>query len=213
MSGPWNPEDDFGTVTDGLVAVRLTRPGTSIAVDVPYALARPTQLVRVERSDGQYTVHDLIWHLPADELPVAPQPGDLILLGQERWTVLSVQAAALGNRWRCVARNLAALWGLDQYLDVEEALFAQGEQGDERPQWRTTRAGVRAKIQPVASAMSGEPGRSATVTRYRIYCAEPLELTHRHRLRGPDGTIYQILAVQKPERIDAMLEIEVERRQ
>lgn len=210
MSAGFDPGDDFAQVADGLVTVRFLRPGTSIAADVTHALSRPTQLLHVERSDWQYTVHDQVWHLPTAELPVAPQPGDVVVAGDERWTVLAAQATALGRRWRCVCRNLVALLGLDQYIDVQEAVFALGEQGDQRPSWRTTQAGVPAKIQLVTTDVTSDHARAATVTRYRIYCAEPLELTHRHRLRGPDGVIYQIVAVQKAARIDTRIEIEAE---
>jgi hypothetical protein len=212
MAAAFDPADDFARVTDGLVPVTFLRPGTSLTAAVSHALVHATRLINVERSDGQYSTHDVVWHVPSEELPVAPRPGDVLVAGDgQRWTVLVVQRATLDSRWRCVCRNLSRMHGLDQYIDIEKASYTKGEQGEAAAAWHVWRTGLRAKIQPVGSEATREHDHPTTIERYRIYCAEDLELDHHHRIRGPDGTTYRVLGTTKPDRIDALLEINVVR--
>ncbi len=209
MSASFDPGNDFADVTDGLELVTLRRPGTSILVSDIHALPRAAHLVSVERSDGQYATHDVVWHLPAGQLPVAPQPGDVLVAADDCcWTVLTAQKATLASRWRCVCRNLAALHGLDLYIDIQQASYHKDDHGQEQIAWHTWRAGLRAKIQPNTAKTTDTHDHPATVARYRIYCAEDLDLNHHHRIRGPDGTTYQVLGMTKAQRIDALLEID-----
>lgn len=212
MTVSFSPGDDFARAIDGLQSVTFLRPGTSLRVEVVHALVHPAHLVHVERSDGQYPTRDAVWHLPLDELPISPRPGDLVLESDRRqWTVLAVQRVTLGQRWRCVCRNLVELYRLDQYIDLQRATYRKGEQGEELPSWQTWRTGVRARIQPQETQTTSQHDRPVTRSRYKIFCLEDLQLTHHDRIRGPDGTVYQVLGTTRARRIDAALEIDAEK--
>jgi len=206
-----DPSNDFLRVTDGLAAVTVTRPGRSGSTAVTHALRQQLRTREAEASAGRYTASDVAWHLPVSELAEAPRPGDVICDAEgEHWTVLDAQKTALASRWRCVARNLAVCHALDQYVDVEKAVYAKGDGGAEEPAWHTWRTGLRAKIQPAAVEVASQHGRTAAAARYKVFLTEDLALDHSHRIRAPDGTLYRVLACGKAGRIDALLEVDVQ---
>jgi len=209
MALSFDPGEDLAQVADGLEAVTLTRPGSSVAVAIGRALRSAVGDRLIAESAGRYMSTDMAWHLPAAELPEEPQSGDVIVDAEDRrWTVLDVEKKSLGTRWRCVARNLAVLHGLDAYVDLEKAVVSKGPAGAEKLRWRTWRTGLSARIQPVEAAIRGEQDRRVTETRFKIFLAQHLPLDRSHRVRGPDGAIYRIAGVRKPDRIDALVEID-----
>ena len=76
-----------------------------------------------------------------------------------------------------------------------------------RQTWKT---GIWGRIQPLAAETRiGDQSRE-TLTRCRVYVEEQLALDHRHRILGPDGTLYRVLRTTSAERIGELPTIEVE---
>ena len=212
MALEFDPNEDLAGVTDGLVAVTVTRPGSSTSTEVAHALRRMVRTREAEESEGRYTAGDVTWHLPASELAFAPRPGDVIVdTDGQRWTVLDVQHTALGDRWRCVSRNLAVVHGLDEYVDVEKATYAKGDGGADEPTWRVWRTGLRAKIQPARVLVKDEHEQRTAAAEFKVFLAEDLAVDHTHRVKGPDGTRYRVTGYRKADRIDALTEIDAKR--
>ena len=212
MAIEFDPSDDLAGVVDGLTSVTVTRPGRSATTEVAHALRRPIQTREAEASKGRYTASDVAWHLPASEMPTAPRPGDVIVDdGGRRWTVLEVKKTMLDARWRCVARNLAVVHGLDQYVDVEKATYTKGEGGADRPAWQVWKTGLRARIQPAEVEVRNEHNGRVTASGFRVFVAEELAVDHTHRIKGPDGAVYRVIGYRKADRIDALVEIDVVR--
>jgi len=212
MTLPFDPGSDLARVADGLETVTVTRPGSSAATVVTGALRSVVHSRQVAESAGQYTVGDVAWHLPAGELAGSPQVGDVIIdAADQRWTVLRVQKTSLATRWRCVARNLAVVHGLDAYIDIEKATVAKGEGGAETRSWHTWKTGLRAKIQPAGMQVRREHDREVSRARFTIYLAHDLDLDRSHRVRGPDRAVYHVIGTRKADRVDALMEIDVVR--
>ncbi len=208
----FDPSDDFAAVTDGLVPVTVMRPGSSARTDVAGALRQAVRAREIDQSPGRFESGDVVWHLPAAELPEPPQPGDVILDPDGvRWTVLDVRHRVLGSRWRCVARNLALFHGLDDYVDIEKAGYTKGSGGADEVAWHVWRAGLRARIEPLDAAVRAEHGKQSAAARFRVYLAEDVPVDHLHRIKAADGTVYAITGHRKAERIDALMEIDVVR--
>ncbi|MCR4415272.1 MAG: head-tail adaptor protein [Thermoguttaceae bacterium] len=208
----FDPSDDFPDVIDGLEAVTLVRADGSPGAAVPGALRLATRSREAAACAGHYRASDAVWNLPAAQLPDGPRLGDTIVdAAGQRWTVLEVQLAARGTRWRCAARNLAIAGGLDATIDIEQATSAKGDSGADVPVWTLWRAGVPARIQPIQSHMLAAEGRQLAATRVTIYLAEDVGVSPAHRIRGPDGRIYTIQAVRKASRADALVEIDAVR--
>ncbi|HYW81228.1 MAG TPA: hypothetical protein VE890_16715 [Thermoguttaceae bacterium] len=227
MTLNFDPSADFAKVLDGTESVALRRrgaePGSSETI-VAHALRQRVDLREAQArnrnhswksvpSGGHYTSGDAVWHLPVDELPEAPMLGDLIVdADARRWTVLEVNRAALQTRWRCLARNLAIAYGLDDTVAILRAVYAKGTAGATAATWRTWKTGVRARIQPATVDIDTQHRTRQVASRYQIFLEEDVALDHTHLIRGPDGAIYQIRSTNGTQRIDELQTIDAIRR-
>ena len=221
----FDPTDDLATVADGLEAVTLLRRGSTSGAAgtvIAHALRRAIttrEATVFNRNDvhksvaggGQHTAADVVWHLPAAELPQSPRLGDVILdAAGRRWTILEVQRATFGARWRCAARDVAIAFGLDDTITVLKTVVPAGSGGPAEPLWRPWRTGVRARIQPAETNITRNAASSSTTAHYRIFVEQDLELDHTCCIRGADGTIYTITAAIGAERIGELQVLEAE---
>lgn len=208
----FNLGDDFLAVADGLSAVTVSRADGTVTAVVAHALRLAVKTQEARQSGGRYTASDVVWHLPATELPEAPRLGDLIADAEGRkWTILQVREVTQGRRWRCVTRNLAIVHALDQKIDLEKATYAKTPSGALEASWQPWRTGLSARIQPRTVEVRQQPDRLDSVAGYTVFLAENVAVDHTHRIKGPDGTRYRILGSRRAERIDALLEIDVVR--
>lgn len=194
---------DLQVVADGLEAITLKRRGSSNDVDVTSALQRAITTKEAAASDGKYSTRDVRWHLPELEVTTRPRLGDVILdVNSDRWTILDVQKATLEVRWRCICRNVAVYYGLDDYVDVLRATISKGTAGAASASWQTSVTGVRASIQLKPAAMGTDTIATPVVenqahkTRkeYEIRLERDLNLTRNYMLRDARGTLYEVLA-------------------
>ncbi len=221
----FNPATDLAAIADGIETVTLVRhdappgdPGTPIARALRLAVVRREPIVgnRYEvrrRVDtfGRFTAGDVVWRLPFDRLPTPPRLGDALLdAAGRRWTILEVEQPPLGVGWRCTARDLVLAYSLDDCVTVLKPVFAKGEGGAAEPTWIAWRTGVRASIQPIREAATTGHGTRRAGCRVRILLAENLALGAMHRVRGPDGTLYRILAITGAQRLGEPQTIEAE---
>jgi hypothetical protein len=212
MTLAFDPGDDLADVADGLVPVTVTRPGGSGSTQVAGALRRAIDTRQLEQSGGRYTAGDATWYLPVSQLASPPRLGDAIVdADDQRWTVLEVRKTVNDGAWRCVGRNLAVAEGLNEYIDVEKATYAKSDGGAHEPSWQVYRTGLRARIQPLRREVKDDRQQRTTAATFRVFVAADLDLDHRHRIKGPDGTIYRVAGCRKAERIDALLEVDVVR--
>lgn len=212
--------NDLSTVADGTETVTLLRRGHTLGdagTVVAHALRRAItageatvvatgDVHKQMPSGGRQLATDLVWHLPAAELPDAPRLGDVILDGQgHRWTILAVKLATLGARWRCEARNVAIAVGLDDTISVQRNVGSVSS-----PTWQTWKTGVRARVQSVKTAIASDADPPSTTTQYRIFVEENLVLDHNCRIRGADGAVYVITGSSGADRIGELQVIEAE---
>jgi hypothetical protein len=214
----FDPSDDLSTVADGTETVTLLRRGSTpgdAGTTIAQALRRAItagEAANVNSGDvrkqtpsgGKQLTADVVWHLPTAELPDAPRLGDIILDGEGcRWTVLTVKRTTLGARWRCETRNVAIAAGLDATISVQKNAGTIAE-----PDWRTSKTGVRARIQQERTTI--DAAVPSTTTSYRIFIEENIDVDHTCRIRSPDGTIYTITGSAGADRIGELQVIEAE---
>lgn len=200
---------DFQVVADGLEAVTLKRRGSSDDVDVANALQRAITTKEAAASNGQYTTRDVRWHLPVLEVTTRPRLGDVILdANNDRWTILDVQKATLEVRWRCICRNVAVYYSLDDYVDVLRATISKGAAGAATASWQTEVTGVRASIHlkpAVATDATATPvvENQAHKTRklFEVRLERDLNLTRNYLLRDARGTLYEVLGYRAQQEI------------
>ena len=212
MAIQFDPTDDFASVIDNMEAATVQRPGSSQTSSTNGALRRAVTTREAQTSQGEYTLSDVVWHLPADDIVEPPRPADIIVDGDgTRWTVLDVSRTTADSRWRCVCRNLVVAHGLDQFVDIERAVYTKDIRGARQASWHLSWTGLAAKIQPVAAQNTDGNQQDVTLGEYRVFLAESIELDHTHRIKGPDGRRYVVKGYNKPDRIDALLEIDAQR--
>ncbi len=214
MTLAFDPSDDLVLIADGLETATLRRRGSlpgGPGERITRALRRRVTTREAAASDGRYTTSDVVWRLPTADLPEPPRPGDVIAGGDGRqWTVLETQRAGLDAGWRCAARSLALVYGLDDAVAILQATYAKGPGGAAEPTWIPWRTGVRARIQPVQSQPESRHESRQMTAKFLIFVEEELALDQTHRIEGPDGAIYKILAVRGAERLGELPTIEAE---
>jgi len=210
VSVGFDPNSDFETICDGLEAVTLKHRGSS-SESIATALQRSLNTREIAASDGKYVSGDVRWHLPDALVTNAPRLGDTIVdVGDRYYTILDVQHATLENRWRCIARDVAVVYGLDDTVEILEATYAKGDGGAMEPTFATKWTGIRARIQPDAMDATTEHGQRYPNRKFNIFIAEDLDLTNLHRVKSKDGTAYKIMGYTRAERIGELQTITAE---
>ncbi len=204
MSVGFDPSTDFETITDGLEAVTLNRRGSSADVSVTNALQRDVTTSEIAASDGQYTQGDVRWHLPAAEVSATPKIGDNIVdAAGDYWAVLNVQLATLSNRWRCITRNVAVQYGLDDRVTIEIAAFAKGTGGAAERTWTVYKT-ARANIIETTADTEVREGASRTAKQYEIVIVTDTDIGHQHRIKDEKGTYYTIVGSTGQDNVGAL---------
>lgn len=216
----FDPTDDLLTVADNTEAVTFFRHGSipgSEGTAIAHALRRAItageativasgDVQKQVPSGGKTLSHSLVWHLPAVELPDAPQLGDVILDDDGlRWTVMTVKLATLGVRWRCECKNVAIAEGWNSTISVQKNTGTTAS-----PVWQTQQSGIRARVQPIKAVFDADADTPTTTTTYRIFVEENIELDHACRILGEDGVIYSITSSTGMDRIGELQVIEAE---
>ena len=205
----FDPGDDFPAVVDALEAVTLVRADGSASVLLSAALRLAERAGQAAPTEGVYKAARLVWHLAASELPDAPRLGDAVLDAEgRRWTILAVERAAAGTRWRCQTELRQLDPARHDTIDIEQPVYTKTESGALLATWQTVADGLSARIQPVAEGPHGEPGRQWTRTRVTVYLPQGAPVDARCRLRDSQGRLYTICQVRSASRNDALLEID-----
>lgn len=221
----WDPGSDFVDVMDGTEPVTLLRrgsdpggSGTAIAHALRCAVTTGEMLAynrsgtrKQVASDGQCASSDAAWHLPVNELAVAPRLGDVILDGDgRRWTILVVKRATLATRWRCIARDIVLAYGLNDTVTVLKAVYAKSACGAAEATWQTWITGIRARIQPAGTTLEIADHAMQAGRQVQMLVAEDLAIDQTHRILGPDGTVYRITAALGEQRIGELQILQAE---
>lgn len=192
MSVGFDPSTDFETITDGLEPVTMNRRNSSLNVSVTHAFQRAVITSEVEASNGQYTQGDVGWHFPKTEVSTTPKIGDSIVdAGGTWWAVLTVKEEELLGCWKCVSRNVIVQYGLDDTVTIEVAAYSKGDGGAAERSWSTYRT-ARARIQKITADAEDREGARRTAAQYDIFVVTDVTIDHNHRIKGVDGTYYQI---------------------
>lgn len=190
MTSLFDASTDFIDVVDGLEAVTLVYAGGT-STSVASALRDAVEVM--DRAGGRYTASDAVWSLPTSLVTTQPKLGGKIKDSSGAyWTILDVQFSPQLNVWECSSRNLAIVYGLDTYVDIQEATYTKDASGEEVPKYTTVVGGLHARVQPIDSEYSTDQQSRHVVKRVSITVAEPFELKAGMRVVGPDGTKYRI---------------------
>jgi hypothetical protein len=191
---------DFAQIVDGLEEVTLRRRDSNATVSVLTARRQQMRTREAEPSSGTVVEANAEWHLVLAE-DAAPQVGDVVLdVAEHYWTILEVEELPLLGRWKCATRELRIAYGCGERVDVERAVWSDGET-PEIVGYTYVATALPVRIQPLEVSVDDEQSGQAT---FRIILGESLVLEPHDRFVGGDGTIYVLQSYQQAERIDAL---------
>ena len=90
--------------TKSAVKGSLVETGASYYA-IPHALRREVSRREILASGGKFRTGDVLFEIPAIELPIQPREGDAIFDFGDRWSVLQADQSTLNTRWRVYARS------------------------------------------------------------------------------------------------------------
>ena len=188
--------DDFTSITDWLKTIAVN--GTN----VPKSLRRAISTKEAAASGGKYLSSDVAFHLDQSIHPARPAIGATITDTDGDWTVLEVGNQTLGNRWRCVSRQL---W-IDPALTVTitAPTTTKGTTGAIERTWATLAENVVAKIEIDRETVEAGSGNRASFKFVTIYFASPQTLHTGYRIEASDGSTYEVSAWEGFSQVDAL---------
>ena len=213
MTTAFDPQSDFAQVADALEPATLQRADGSQRDAAGRRSARAITTREAAISDGKYTASDVRWHLAATELSAPPRLGDRIVdASGEAWTVLEAQLATCGSRWKCTARNLALVGGLNTFVAILREVAGKGPSGAVEPTYVPYASAVRARIQELTAKRGEQHGRQSGVVKAKIYLAEQVLVDNGNRIQAADGTTYEVTGYERPDSIASLFTINAIRR-
>jgi len=204
----FDPSDDFVDVADGLESITLNRRGSD-AESITNALRREVTTREAAASNGKLTTADTRWHFPVSAVDSIPALGDVVEdASGNQFTVMDVQEATLGKRYKCATRNVAVVYGLDSVVTIEKATYSKGTQGAMERTWTTWKK-VKARIQPSTAQAETSAGMKRTEKRYQVLLATTCDVDNSHRIKAADGTLYKFAGATQADQIGQPQIIEV----
>lgn len=199
---------DFGSITDGMANVTLTRRGQS-PVTVS-ALKREVTTREIAASQGRVLAGDRVFNLLASQLGSTPvRPGDVITDSGRQWTILAVSSQTLDTRVRCETRDLIMALSLNELITIEEASYSPGATGADEAEWETLWANLAGRVQIEAARRESEHGRRQLTRTGFCYLRETLAIKIHYRIKTADNRLYRITGFEDPETIDRPFKIAV----
>lgn len=197
---------DILSLVDGTRKIILRRPGSDLEIEIDRALLRPFRSRKQSRLEASVVpVQAGHWYLTRDADTPEPRPGDEIDAGEDgSWTVMEVQPSKLNENWQCAARQFAVPFGLDEHVDHLRAAFTKTSAGTLRRGYRVLKTGIAARFSAVTKNLDGDGTESMYVLCRAVPNFEPADALGRH-----DGSLFEIVKLQKPIHAADWTEIEV----
>jgi hypothetical protein len=205
MTVQLNIADDFATVIDGAEPITLKRRDSAATIPIEKAWRFSALTREPEPSGGHVAQADVVWQFPWDDASGPPRLGDaLIDAAGDCFTILSVESLVSKTRLRCATRNLSIVHQLNDRVDVQKAIWEDTGSGLEIVGWTTIHSAVAARIQPTHMAIDGTTTPPTATATYRIVLGEQLAVDATLRFVDPEGSVYQLIELTQPQRIDAL---------
>jgi hypothetical protein len=182
-------------------------------------IVKPRNIIVSERaaSFGRYTSRDRVILLPTQNLPgqFYAKPSDIveILDDGSRWVVQTADLRTRGTWWRLETLDLQIEKKLFQTVNIERATLSYDSAGFAVKTFppaggSTLYADLPASVQLITEEIANQRGIRAFLGNYSITVARQVSVTFDDRVTWTDLTdtlnVFDILAVQNPERIDEL---------
>jgi head-tail adaptor len=209
MTISWNPSGDFADVADALEAVTFTAAGGAQTA-VGGALRLRITEQEAAASGGRFTRRDVKWHLPASQLTAPPTVGATITDGHSQiWTILQVDHDTRSSRYRCWCRTTTLAAALTDRIHIQQAAWSKDAHGALAATWSNWKTNLLARIQPITGMMAVEHDQRFLRTNFRIYLAEAVAVTEKHRIYDvATNDTFHIRGYQSTAELDTLFVID-----
>jgi hypothetical protein len=201
----FNIADDFAMILDGTEPATLKRRGSATTISVPKAWRYSSIAQAAEPGVAAAVQSDVVWQFGWSDSAEKLRVGDLLIdAAHECWTILSVEVRGNNSRLRCQTRNFRIAHELNNRIEIQQALWEDGESGPEITGWTTLRTAVPARIQPERTVVDDSAEAPTSTATYRVLLDDDTPLDHNHRILDAEGRAYLVLEYLQAERIDAL---------
>lgn len=162
----FSPEEDFPLINDKTEAIRISRPGSRIDLNIQRARRRKSRIAGTH--DGtESRLCESRWIFPDEHCDgITPAPGDRIHdTDGVAWTILRVNRLHAIRCWECETQDVRLRHGLDTWLDFYAARWELDASGFPVITYVLYASGINAKIVTLKNVGDAK----SFLTRYEIF--------------------------------------------
>ena len=190
------------------------RKSGNVTTNISDAKRRALTFKEIVGSGGVYTGKDLAWLLPVAVMAGAvPKPADRIVDGDGvTWTVLEAPLNTWRTWYRAACRNLVLAYDLRDTADLMRPTNTQDAAGGRVPGYAAVSdsTSLPVRVQEIEAAVEERNGKRQTTRRFTAYCGQRIYPQAQDRLVTSDGTIYQLTGWRNADRLELLMELDLE---
>jgi hypothetical protein len=202
----------------GVVIERSRRTGLDLAA-VAVAKRRPIRRAEKSPSGGAYLGFEANWLVPRALLKEA-MPGDVVVQGDTRWTVLTATLQHGDATWALGCVDLVIAERLFDAVNIEQAGPSYDDAGAFLRAWpsgtpaggKVLYSGLACRVQPMTQDVQEERGVRGDETHYEIYLSRQVVLNVRECRVVWQGKTLDLVSYEGGNRLDVLPVLKAELR-
>lgn len=203
---PWAETADYRSVRS---SGYFTVPAVSVG-------AYPVTTKEAAASAGVYVAGDMVFTVATTALVEGgvefdAKPADVVSYRGQDWTVLDASPSRWMKFHKVTARNLTLVYGLRDTVSLLRPDNAVGTGGIRTPSYSAVVTGVAARIQEQEPEVADHFGKRSAAKRYTCTVGQRLSPEATDRVTDQNGTTYTVKAWRSMDRLDLLMELDLER--
>lgn len=175
----------------------------------------PISYKELVASAGAYTMQDITWLIPTKHLPANANPrlGDRIEPADgTSWTVTEATLNTLKSYWRLTTRNLVLVHGLADTANLMRPENQQDSVGARLPVYANVSGSTSLpiRVQETEAVVENRNGKRQATRKFTGYVGRRIYPQANDRIVTSDGTIYQLTGWRNADRLDLLMELDLE---
>lgn len=191
-----------------------TRRTGDVTTDVSDAKRRALTFKEIVGSGGVYTGKDVAWLLPFELMAGAePKPGDRIVDGDAvSWTVLEAPLNTWRTWYRCACRNLVLAYDLRDTAALMRPANNRDAAGGRVPDYAAVSGAgsLPVRVQETEAVVEDRNGKRQATRKFTGVVGQRIYPQAQDRLVTSDGTVYQLTGWRNADRLELLMELDLE---
>jgi hypothetical protein len=179
------------------------------------AKRRQLRFRELAASGGAYTSRDMVWLVPVQFLPIDANPrlGDRVEPADgSSWTVTEATLNTWRSWWSLTTRNLVLVNDLSSKATLMRPTNTQDAAGGRVPVFAAVdgASNIAIRVQETEAVVEVRNGKRQATRRFTAYCEKRIYPQANDRITTSNGAIYQITGWRNADRLDLLLELDLE---